>query len=79
MFQILDFSARSAKKPRTLNVINASEIPRVSDRRKMEMLEVFAEELALARAELSDGKATSRETGDVEHYSDPRQDSFTFE
>jgi hypothetical protein len=42
-FEILDFSCLGAKAPRTLRVIDAGEIPRVSDARKTVMLEAFAD------------------------------------
>ncbi|SRR5579883_389466 len=51
-FEILDFSAPDAKSERTLKIINARDIPRVSDRRKMEMLSIFAEGFHLATAEI---------------------------
>ncbi len=52
-FDILDFSVEKPKGPRELKVINASDIPRVSDKTKREMLEVFAEGYALAQSELA--------------------------
>lgn len=42
-FQILDFSSPSKGEPRELNVINASDIPRIEGPRKAEMLDVFAQ------------------------------------
>ena len=42
-FQILDFSSPGKGEPRELSVIEASEIPRIENKRKAEMLEVFAE------------------------------------
>jgi hypothetical protein len=42
-FEILDFSCPGPKAPRTLTVIDARDVPRVSEERKREMLEAFAE------------------------------------
>ena len=52
-FEILDFSAPKPKKPRELTVIDARDVPRVSDDDKAEMLTVFAEGFFLAQAELA--------------------------
>jgi hypothetical protein len=52
-FVILDFSAPKADQPRDLRVIEADNIPRVSETKKVEMLSVFAEGYFLAQAELS--------------------------
>lgn len=52
-FVILDFSALSPKMPRTLNVTQAGDIPRLSDIRKREMLAVFSQGYELARAEIA--------------------------
>jgi hypothetical protein len=52
-FEILDFSCTEPKAPRELTVIDAREIPRVSDARKIVMLEAFAEGYFRAVAELS--------------------------
>jgi hypothetical protein len=52
-FVILDFSAPQAKYPRELKAIDAREIARVSEVRKVEMLEVFADGFLLAQAELT--------------------------
>ena len=48
-FTILDFSALSPGKPRELNVVDTSTIPRVSPERKAEMLSIFAEGYFLAK------------------------------
>lgn len=50
-FVILDFSAPSPKMSRQLSVIQANQIPRMSDTRKAEMLATFAEGYAMARSE----------------------------
>jgi hypothetical protein len=52
-FNILDFSAPKQKFPRKLKVINARDIPRVSDERKSEMLATFVEGYRLAEIELA--------------------------
>ena len=57
-FVILDFSAPKSNQPRDLRVIDAHDIPRVSEATKVEMLSVFAEGYFLAVAELSSTAAT---------------------
>lgn len=52
-FEILDFSAPSAKQPRTLQVIDARDVPRLPAGDKAAMLAVFAEGFHLAQAELA--------------------------
>lgn len=52
-FDILDFSCPCPKQPRALRVINAHDIPRVTDDRKKEMLECFAEGYFQALKELA--------------------------
>lgn len=54
-FEILDFSAPAPKKPRTLHVTDARDVPRVSAEEKVEMLSIFAEGYFLAQAELAGG------------------------
>lgn len=61
-FQILDFSAPAPKQPRELSVIDARDVPRVSEERKLEMLEIFAEGFFLARAELAGMTSTASES-----------------
>jgi len=56
-FEILDFSAAEPNKSRELTVINAKDVPRVSNEEKAEMLSVFAEGFFLAQAELAEIKA----------------------
>ncbi len=55
---ILDFSAPKSNQPRDLRVIDARDIPRLSDETKVEMLSIFAEGYFLAQAELSSTEAT---------------------
>ena len=52
-FVILDFSAPKLNQPRDLRVIEADDIPRVSETTKVEMLSIFAEGYFLAEAELA--------------------------
>lgn len=52
-FHILDFSAPKDKAPRELKIISASEIPRVNDERKIEMLETFVDGYLMAKANLA--------------------------
>lgn len=59
-FEILDFSVQKPKGPRELKVINARDIPRVSEKTKREMLEIYAEGYALAQKELAGHKEEKR-------------------
>lgn len=52
-FNILDFSISGPRQPRTLTVVDAREIPRVSEEIKVRMLLTFAEGYRLAEAELA--------------------------
>ena len=52
-FTILDFSAPASNRPRDLSVIDARDIPRISEDTKVEMLSIFAEGFFLAQAELA--------------------------
>lgn len=52
-FEILDFSAPGPRQPRDLSVLDAAEIPRVTDTRKFEMLNHFAEGFLNASEALS--------------------------
>lgn len=58
-FQILDFSAAPTIKQRTLKILEANDIPRLSDDRKKEMLEVFADGYAMAKTVLAQEEAES--------------------
>ncbi|MFB2533361.1 hypothetical protein ACEYYA_14440 [Paracoccus sp. p3-h83] len=51
-FEILDFSAPRGSNIRSISVIDASEIPRVSPQRKNEMLQIFADGFILAKETL---------------------------
>lgn len=58
-FEILDFSCPAPKKPRTLSVIDARDIPRLSAARKLVMLESFAEGYFRALEELAGARPSS--------------------
>jgi hypothetical protein len=81
-FQILDFSvpkgpklsAGQPKPPRQLRIIDARDIPRVSESTKMEMLTVFAEGYFMAVSELS--AAANRPSDGQARARDPRQADF---
>lgn len=61
-FEILDFSAPKPKTPRELVVSNAEDIPRLNEKTKIEMLEIFGEGYFLAADELSrSGKRTQKD------------------
>ncbi|MGJ4880433.1 MULTISPECIES: hypothetical protein [unclassified Bradyrhizobium] len=75
-FQILDFSVPRVKgrEPlRELRVIEAGDIPRVSEDRKIEMLRVFADGYFMAEAELARRPAAPSEERERP---DPRQGDF---
>jgi hypothetical protein len=73
-FEILDFSCPGQKKPRTLTMIDARDIPRINDARKTEMLEAFAEGYFLAVAALAGEPApAAEERGGKAPESDPDQ------
>ncbi|MFC7400243.1 hypothetical protein ACFQU1_23870 [Chelatococcus sp. GCM10030263] len=59
-FEILDFSCPGPKQERTLRVVDARDIIRLDDRRKVEMLECFAEGYFQAVAELRGAPASPR-------------------
>lgn len=69
-FTILDFSIPEPNEPRELKVIDANDIPRVSDGDKLEMLSIFAEGFALAQAELASTKDDATETAENKGASD---------
>lgn len=59
-FEILDFSSPASKKARTLRVIDARDISRLADARKMAMLESFAEGYFQALKELAGASSSSQ-------------------
>ena len=52
-FEILDYSAPKGGEPRELVIIDAQEIPILSEKRKLEMLAIFAEGFISARTHLA--------------------------
>ncbi len=52
-FEILDFSCPSIRQPRELRIIDARDVPRLDERRKIGMLECFAEGYFRALEELA--------------------------
>jgi hypothetical protein len=69
-FQILDFSAPRSSNERELKVIHANDVPLLSEARKSEMLEIFAEGYFAAVEEL---RATPVEDVKEEVPGDPDQ------
>ncbi|MEN3929601.1 hypothetical protein WJT86_00830 [Microvirga sp. W0021] len=65
-FQILDFSSPKPKLPRELEVIDTRDIPRISEKRKIEMLECFAEGFNQALVKLKGMPAPSKEERDTQ-------------
>jgi hypothetical protein len=79
-FQILDFSvpkvkAGRTKPPRQLRIIDARDIPRVTESTKLEMLTVFAEGYFMAVAELATAARARPSDGQAQER-DPRQGDF---
>ncbi|TQI75518.1 hypothetical protein FHT98_3299 [Bosea sp. AK1] len=70
-FEILDFSSSDAKSPRMLRVIDARDVPRLSEERKRQMLECFAEGYFQALAMLA---TKAKETAPSERPDAPRPD-----
>lgn len=58
-FEILDFSCPVGEDERSLEVIDASEIPRVSETRKKEMLATFADGFFLALEGLAESRQST--------------------
>lgn len=72
IFQILDFSRIDGAEERRLLVVEARDIPRLGDKEKRTMLEVFAEGYRVARDELS-GKKQEKKEKDETQRPDPNQ------
>lgn len=72
IFQILDFSRPEGEEKRRLRIIGAHEIPRLDERGKRAMLEVFADGYRRARDELAGSKPIKRER-DEPRRPDPNQ------
>jgi hypothetical protein len=71
-FEVLDFSAPNGK--RELNVIDAADIPRIDEARKVQMLATFAQGFFDAQAELKGMPETSAEA--TKEKRDPDQPGF---
>lgn len=71
-FQILDCSADSPKECRKLRIIDASDVPRVDEKRKLEMLAIFWEGFQLARSVL-EKESLRQERPDLERSVDQNQ------
>lgn len=76
LFEILDFSAAGPDDARQLTVINTKDIPRVSEIRKREMLDLFVEGLLLARTELTKSKPAEFPDQPSDSGSPPHPDLF---
>jgi hypothetical protein len=72
LFQILDFSILEGETKRRLLIIDAKDIPRLDEREKRAMLEVFADGYRLARSELA-GARSDEDTRDDTRRPDPDQ------
>jgi hypothetical protein len=77
VFQILDFSIPEGERERRLLIIDAKDIPRLDDREKRAMLEVFADGYRLARAELTGSKSDNGTRDDARRSDSGQQDFFT--
>lgn len=76
-FMILDFSAPTARSCRTLRIIDAHEIPTISETRKAAMIQNVVEGFAMARAEISRRADRQRPNQASESaYDDPNQPAF---
>jgi hypothetical protein len=72
IFQILDFSRPAAEEKRRLLIVEAREIPRLTDSRKRAMLETFADGYRRARDELAGVKPEKKDRAE-EKRPDPNQ------
>jgi hypothetical protein len=71
-FDVLDFSAPNGK--RTLSIIDAANIPRIDDARKIEMLSIFADGFFQAQEELR--RTPQKDADEGEYKRDPNQPGF---
>lgn len=76
MFQILDFSAPGKSERRQLKVFDTKDIPRLSERRKNEMLMVFAEGYLLAKETLAAKSIQASKPNTSQPQSDQQIDMF---
>lgn len=72
-FEILDFSAPKGGDPRELTIIDADDIPIVSEQRKTEMLSIFAEGFLLAQTSLAKRTAKPTDKNSRDEEEDARQ------
>ena len=72
-FRILDFSAPGRSADRVLRIVDANEIASVDERRKREMLDIFAEGFRLAEVELASAPEAPKPDA---HPDDPDQPDF---
>jgi hypothetical protein len=75
-FQILDFSAPGKCKSRHLAVLDAKDVPRLSDARKREMLAVFSEGFHLAKETLWANRARVSKPSTAQPQDDQQVDLF---
>lgn len=78
-FHILDFSAPGKSKPRQLEVLDTKDIPRLSEKRKMEMLRVFADGYQLAREKLAAKSVKADKSATSPAANDQQADMFGFD
>ncbi|MGB3878242.1 MAG: hypothetical protein WA980_20505 [Shinella zoogloeoides] len=76
-FEILDFSAADSKSPRELRIIDARDVPRLSEERKTKMLDIFAEGYLKAVEDLA-GRRSPSSKDQPDNRPDPDQPSFPF-
>lgn len=79
VFQILDFSAPTGCKTRNLVITDAKEIPRLSESRKKEMLEVFASGYQLAKQALAETSIKPSTQSEKPQRNDGQADLFGFD
>jgi hypothetical protein len=72
-FQIYDFSAPKPKTPRDLAIIEARDVPTLSQDETKEMLAVFAEGFFNAQAELAGKVSTQKDADQQGSYEEQRQ------
>ncbi len=76
IFQILDFSRPVGEEKRSLLIVDARDIPRLTEAKKRAMLEIFADGYRLARDELGDIKREKKERSDEKRPDQNQSDLF---
>lgn len=76
VFQILDFSIPEGETERRLLVIDTKDIPRLDEREKRAMLEIFADGYRLARSELAGAKPDKDAPNDTRRPDTGQRDLF---